>query len=96
MAGPTPSDRVPKEQPRLRRLQSDQNQFLDFTDPGSVIEVDEDGFLQLKLRADGGLENDNGELAILLDPAGEDLLELSVAGLNVDEDELYSFVNYYG
>lgn len=52
--------------------------------------------LVLALAAAGGLEKSSSELQIKLDPAGEDLLVLSSAGLNVDEGELYSFVSYYG
>lgn len=96
MPGPAPTDRVPAEATRLRRLQTTQNDFVDFVAAGSVIQIDVDGFLQVILKSDGGLVNTAGELGILLDSAGEDFLVLSSAGLNVDEGELYSFAAYYG
>jgi hypothetical protein len=52
--------------------------------------------LALTLAASGGLEVASSALKIDLDTAGEDLLELNAAGLNVNEGELYSFVSYYG
>ena len=95
MPGPLPTDRVPAESARLRRLQHAQNEFVDFIGAGSVIQVDDDGFLVVILRDDGGLENDAGELAILLDPADDGLLTLSTGGLKIDEDELYSQVQHF-
>jgi len=61
---PRPMDRVPAEATRLRRLQSDQNLFLDFISVGEVIELTPEGFLSVNLQEGGGLVNDAGELAI--------------------------------
>jgi hypothetical protein len=84
----------------------------DFISTDEVISLTPAGQFKVDLATDGGLENLAGELkillgsnpgltltgglAILLDPAGEDLLTLGASGLNVDEGELYSFVSYYG
>jgi hypothetical protein len=67
-----------------------------FVGAGSVIFLDGDGILQILLDTPSGLENNAGALRLDLDTAGEDLLELNAAGLNVNEDEMYSFAMYYG
>lgn len=77
--------------PGLEFSTGDLRILLDPTEPGLQLTSG----LKVLLPASSGLELSSG-LKIDLDTAGEDLLELNVAGLNVNEGELYSFVSYYG
>lgn len=97
MAGLRGQSREPNHiSPRERRNSQNLASQVRFIDPDSPITIDGSGRLQLTLTAAGGLVVVSSALGILLDPAGEDFLVLSAAGLDIDEDELYSFVNYYG
>lgn len=81
MSGLAGLDRTPKEDVRPRRNAGNLATDVSFIDDSEVIGITPGGVLTLKLRDDGGLENDAGELAILLDT--DPGLVLSTDGLTV-------------
>lgn len=82
MAGLRGQDRTPRAGVRERRNFDNLASVLEFVGAGEVIQVNPDGVFVVVLRDDGGLENDAGELAVLLDPT-EPGLQLSNDGLKL-------------
>ena len=80
MAGLSGQDRTPQQDVRVRRNSDNLAAVLEFIGAGEVIQISGDGVLTLSLRSDGGLQNDAGSLAILLNPTDPGLV-LSADGI---------------
>lgn len=82
MAGLSGQTREPRGTARSRRNSQNLASSVQFISSSSVVYLDEDGNLQLRLISDGGLQNVSGSLGILLDTNPG--LVLSATGLKVD------------
>ena len=88
-------DRVPQQPRRLARSMGRLKNSDNVVAPDEAIQI-VDSVITFVIATGEPFTQSASGLVLKLDPAGEDILSTSSAGLNIDENELYSFSLYYG